>query len=86
MTDEKRWYAENLDLEDRQVRETDEAEFSHDSIGGATANYDFEDLNDDINSCPALSLQDALNVPNTTYDFVDDDVSAEDPEDMLPVA
>ena len=50
LTDEKRWYAENLDLEDPQLHESDDLEYSDDSsMDGITA-YEAEHLDEDINN------------------------------------
>lgn len=86
LTDEKRWYSENLDVEDRDVRDSEDEETPHNSIGEGFSDHVLEDLEDDLNSIPAMSLQDALNVPNTTYDFVDDDAEADDPDELLRLA
>ena len=50
LTDEKRWYAENLDLEDPQPHESDDPEHSDDSSTDGITAYDVQHLHDDIDS------------------------------------
>ena len=50
LTDEKRWYAENLDLEDPQPQESDNPEYSDDSSTDGIIAYDAEHLDEDIDS------------------------------------
>ena len=50
LTDEKRWYAENLDLEDPQPHESDDAEYSNDSSTDGLTAYDAEHLHEDMDS------------------------------------
>ena len=50
LTDEKRWYAKNLDLEDPQPHESDDAEYSDDSSTDGITAYDAEHLHEDMDS------------------------------------
>ena len=50
LTDEKRWYAENLDLEDPQPQKSDNLEHSDDSSTDGITTYDAQHLYDDIDS------------------------------------
>ena len=50
LTDEKRWYAENLDLEDSQPHESDDPEHSDDSSTDGITAYDAQHLHEDIDS------------------------------------
>ena len=86
LTDEKRWYAENLDLEDPQANESDNSEYSHNSSSSVRANYDAEHLDDDIDSGPPLGTTNIHNAPITEYDFIDDDVVGENVDNLLPIA
>jgi Protein of unknown function (DUF 659)/hAT family C-terminal dimerisation region len=86
LTDEKRWYAENLDLEDPQVLESDNSEYSHNSSTSVHANYDAEHLDDDIDSGPQLGTTNIHNASINEYDFSDDDVVGEEVDGLLPIA
>ena len=50
LTDEKRWHAENLDLENPQLHESDDPENSDDSSTDGITAYDVQHLYDDIDS------------------------------------
>ena len=50
LTDEKRWYTENLDLEDPQPHESNDAEYSDDSSTDGITAYDAEHLHEDMDS------------------------------------
>ena len=50
LTDEKRWYAENLDLEDPQPHESDDPEHSDDSSTDGITAFDAQHLHDNIDS------------------------------------
>ena len=50
LTDEKRWYAENLDLEDPQLHESDDVEHSDDSSTDGITADDAKHLHEDMDS------------------------------------
>ena len=86
LTDEKRWYAENVDLEDPQPRESDDPEYYHDSSSGAIPDLEAMHLDDDIAWSPPLTIDNVHDVPINEYDFIDDDVLVEKEDDLLPIA
>jgi len=89
LSDEKRWYAENLDLEDPQPRESDDIEYSGISSTDTPIDYNAEPLDDDVDSghAPQTGLSPtALLSRLSEYDFDDQDVAGENEEDLLPLA
>ena len=84
LMDEKRWYAENLDLEDPQPHESDDLEYSDDFSIDAIAAYSAEHLDDDIESDtpPMDNIHTALGLE---YDFVDADVLENKVDDFVPI-
>lgn len=86
LTDEKRWYADNIDEEIPQVRESDNSENSQPSSAASDANYDVEHFMHDVDSGPSIRVRNLDNAINNEYDFIDDDVVGENEDDLLPIA
>ena len=86
LTDEKRWYAENLEVEDPQARESENSGDSIASSTGHGANYAMEHIGEDVDSGPPLGTTDFHRDFSNEYDFTDDDIAGENDDDLLPIA
>ncbi len=86
LTDDGRWYRENLDLEEDQVHENDEEAVEHDSESDDNDIFEFGDEDDDMAFFPSSNDEDAPNVHDAQGDFIGDGVSADDLDDEQPVA
>ena len=84
-TDEKRWYAENLDLEDPQPHESDDPEYSDDSSTDGITAYDAEHLDEDIDNGTFATD----NIPSASineHDFGNTDDLEDKVDAFLPIA
>jgi len=86
LTDDGRWYRENLDSEEEQVHEDDEEAVEHDSFFGDNDIFEFGDEEDDTTFFPDFNDEDALNVHDAKDDSIDDGASADDLEDFQPLS
>jgi hypothetical protein len=83
LTDEKRWLEVNLDVEDRDVPDSDEVETSHHTDDSALPDFDPNDVDDDNYSSPSMTLEDHWTAPNHVFDFEYD--GGDEDADELPL-
>ena len=87
LTDEKRWYAENLDLEDLQAPSSNNSQDSNGFSSDVDADYNPELLDDAIDSGPPTWTTNIHHGVGNEYDFLsDDDTAAENADDTLPIS
>ena len=85
LTDEKRWYAENLDLEDPQLHESDDPEHSDDSSTDGITTYDAQHLHEDIDS-GTFAMDNILSASINEHDFGNTDDLEDKVDAFLPIA
>src|SRR5579875_115929 len=86
MTDEKRWYSENLELEDPQARESENSGDSATYSTSHGANYAPEHLEEDVDSGPRIGSTNPYHDLGNEFDFPDDDIAEENGSDYIPMA
>ena len=86
LTDEKRWYAENLELEDYQARESENSGDSATYSTSHNANYAPQHLEEDVDSGLRIATTNLYHDLGSEYDFPDDDIAEENDTDLLPMA
>ena len=85
LTDEKRWYAENLDLEDQQPHESDDPELSDNSSTDGITAYDAQHLHDDIDS-GTFAMDNIPNASINEHEFGNTDDLEDKVDTFLPIA
>ena len=85
LTDEKRWYAENLDLEDPQPHESDDGEYSDDSSTDGIIAYDAEHLHEDMDS-GTFAMDNIPSASINEHDFGNTDDLEDKVDASLPIA
>ena len=85
LTDEKRWYAENLDLEDPQPHESDDPEHSDDSSTDGITTYDAQHLHDDIDS-GTFAMDNIPSASINEHEFGNTDDLEDKVNTFLPIA
>ena len=85
LTDEKRWYAENLDLEDSQPHESDDPEYLDNSSPNGITAYDAEHLDEAINS-GTFAMDNIPSASINEHDFENTDDLEDKVDAFLPIA
>ena len=85
LTDEKRWHAENLDLEDPQPHESNDSEYLDDSSTHGITAYDVEHLDEDIDSS-TFTMDNIPSASINEHDFGNTDDLEDKVDAFLPIA
>ena len=85
LMDEKRWYAENLDLEDPQPHECDDPEHSDDSSTDGITAYDAQHLHEDIDS-GTFAMDNISSASINEHEFWNTDDLEDKVDAFLPIA
>ena len=85
LTDEKRWYAENLDLEDPQPHESDDPEHSDDSSTDGITAFDTQHQHDDIDS-GTFAMDNIPSASINEHEFGNTDDLEDKVDTFLPIA